>query len=318
MNDVVPERMLAWRAENGELVLGETDLPSMPPGFALVQVKATTLNPGEVKYLSWGPPDRVPGLDAAGVVVRPADGIGPGAGARVMVMTGMRGGGWGQYVAAPAADLGIVPDAVGFSEAACIANAGLTALYAVRAGGHLLGARVLVTGATGAVGRYASQLARLSGARVTGTVRSPERISAIAELGLTEVVVGKAPSGPFDVIIDTVGGAALSQALECAAADSIVIALVGGGKPDEWPQPATIPFGWEVIAPGARIESVSVAHNVERGKGAGRDLTLLGELAETELAPSEVGHVVNWREAAAMVTSFTRGEVKGKTVLLLE
>ncbi|WP_405378933.1 MULTISPECIES: MDR/zinc-dependent alcohol dehydrogenase-like family protein [Streptomyces] len=65
-----------------------------------------------------------------------------------------------------------VPEGVGLTEAAALAMAGLTALRTVRSR-SVLGRRVLVTGASGGVGRYAVRLAALGGAEVIASVGSP-------------------------------------------------------------------------------------------------------------------------------------------------
>src|SRR5436190_1417460 len=75
-------------------------------------------------------------------------------------------GGWAERVAVQTNWLAELPDKVSFSQAATFPVAGLTALYALTKGGNLLAQRVLVTGATGGVGDFAVQLARLSGAHV--------------------------------------------------------------------------------------------------------------------------------------------------------
>ena len=84
-----------------------------------------------------------------------------------------------------------LPDAVSFAQATTLPIAGLTALYTLERGGPLLGRRVLVTGASGGVGLFACQLARLGGAaRVVGVVRSAEHEAVVREAGADEVIVG--------------------------------------------------------------------------------------------------------------------------------
>ena len=74
-----------------------------------------------------------------------------------------------------------------FEQAATLPVAGLTALRALELGGFVLGKRVAVTGASGGVGRFAIQLAKLAGAHVTAIAR---RTEGLAELGADEVQTG--------------------------------------------------------------------------------------------------------------------------------
>ena len=104
--------------------------------------------------------------------------------------------------------------------------AGLTALFALEAGGPLLGRRVLVTGAAGGVGRFAVQLAHNAGAHVTGVVRSLERGEGLRELGADELITELTPEGdPFDLLIESVGGASLGAALARVAPRGTVVAF---------------------------------------------------------------------------------------------
>ena len=96
-----------------------------------------------------------------------------------------------------------------FEQAAALPVAALTALRALEVGGFVLGKRVLITGASGGVGRFAIQLARLAGAHVTGLAR---RTEGLAELGADDVIAEIDPDGPtYDVILDAVGGPVLGQ-----------------------------------------------------------------------------------------------------------
>jgi len=81
--------------------------------------------------------------------------------------------------------MAVVPDTVGLDHAAALPMVGLTALRSLRSTVPLLAKRVLITGASGGVGRMAIQLASLGGASVIAAVGSPERGRGLASLGLT-------------------------------------------------------------------------------------------------------------------------------------
>ena len=165
------------------------ELPEPQPrrNEALVAVHAFSLNCGELRSVRNNGEGWVPGQDVGGVVLKQAeDGSGPPAGARVVALTDEFG--WAQRVAVAAHRMAVLPDNVGFAQAATLPVAGLTALRTLRHGAPLLGKRVLITGAAGGVGTIAVQLAARSGARVTAVVGRAERAAGMQELGAREVI----------------------------------------------------------------------------------------------------------------------------------
>src|SRR5919198_529338 len=155
-----------------------------PPATMLAYV-GTPSGP-ELRRVPDPPGGGRPGQDIAGHVVDPAaDGGGPPAGARVVAMVDF--GGWAQRVTVPVARLAPLPDSVAAERAAGFGIAGLTALRALRRGDGLLGARVLVTGASGGVGTFAVQLAIAGGAEVTALTGAHRSIE-LEELGAHRVI----------------------------------------------------------------------------------------------------------------------------------
>jgi len=210
----------------GRLAIRTVADPATDRGEALVRVRAISLNRGEVRRAGMAPAGWRPGWDLAGMVERPAaDGSGPRAGARVVGL--LPEGAWAERVAVPAHALAELPDKVTFSQAATLPVAGLTALHALAKGGLLLGRRVLVTGATGGVGDFAVQLARLAGAHVTASARRADQAPALRQWGAHEVVVGdEIPAAPkYDLIIESVGGRTLGTALGALARGGLCVTL---------------------------------------------------------------------------------------------
>src|SRR6516164_1540180 len=194
------------------LRLGEAPDPQPGASQVLVDVHATSLNFGEVAFLrNRNKPGDVTGWDAAGTVITAAaDGSGPPVGARVVTFGW--GGAWAQRRVVDTAQLAVLPDAVEFAAAAALPVAAVTALRAVRRLGPLLGRRILITGASGGVGRFAVQLAARAGASVVAVVGSRERGAGLTELGATEVAVGVDElTGTFDGALDNVGGQMLAD-----------------------------------------------------------------------------------------------------------
>src|SRR5258706_9885851 len=201
-------------AAPGRLVLRPVPATHPDRGEAIIRVRAISLNRGEVRRSTMAPAGWRPGWDLAGTVERAAsDGSGPKVGARVVGF--LPEGAWAERVAVPTHALAELPEKVTFSQAATFPVAGLTALLALGKSGPLLGKRVLITGATGGVGDFAVQLARLAGAHVTALVRRTDQVPAVRQLGAHEVVVGdEIPKEPkYDLIVDSVGGRTLSTAL---------------------------------------------------------------------------------------------------------
>src|SRR5947209_7095800 len=178
--------------------IGDVPEPTPHHNAALVEVKAISLNRGEVKRLQSTEPGTVIGWDLAGVVTDGApDGSGPAAGTRVVGLK--HRGAWAERAAVRTDWLAELPDGISFEQAAALPVAGLTALLSLEIAGFVLDKRVLVTGASGGVGRFAIQLAKLAGAHVTAVAR---RTEGLAQLGADEVEPELDAQGPeFDVIL---------------------------------------------------------------------------------------------------------------------
>ena len=211
----------------GSLAVGETQRRQPLPGEALVKVHAISLNLGEVRRAQSESKGLNTGWDFAGTVIRGAlNGKGPQAGARVVGLADR--GAWAEEVVVPSAQVAVIPDAVTFAQAATLPVAGLTALYALEQRGGVLGRRVLVTGASGGVGHFACQLGVRAGAHVVALVRNPQTAELARQTGAHSVVAGEDAGaagvhGPYDLIVDGVGGAVLGRALSMLAKDGICV-----------------------------------------------------------------------------------------------
>ncbi|HEV7652442.1 MAG TPA: zinc-binding dehydrogenase [Actinophytocola sp.] len=201
----------------------------------LVEVRHASLNRGDLNDARSGrvPPGAVLGSDVAGVVLWGGS-LAPGT--RVV---GLARGAFAERAVIPADSLAEVPAMVDLAQAAALPVAGVAALRALRASGTLLGRRVLITGASGGVGRFAVRLASLAGAHVIASVGSLERGEG---LGADEVVVGLGGLGtPVDVVLDNVGGPQLVAAWQLLAEGGRLQSIGwASGEPAIFPPYSTI------------------------------------------------------------------------------
>lgn len=291
-------------AAHSSIALAEAPEPNPAPNELVLTVAHASANFGELRFANARPPGTPLGYDAAGTVRQAAaDGSGPPAGARVVAFGP---GAWAQRATFATDSLAVVPDDVDLAAAAAVPLVGLTALRTLRAIGPLLGRTILITGASGGVGRAAIQLARRGGAQVIAAVGSPDSGKGLDALGAHRIVTALDDVGAeVDGIIETVGGASL---VAC----------------------------WGLLAPGGQIQSVGWASGEpavfpENGLfalGTARSIHSFGNVAEASadlgylmslLASGELSAEIGWRGpwtavAEAAGELFAR-RVRGKIVL---
>jgi NADPH:quinone reductase-like Zn-dependent oxidoreductase len=305
MRALVSQQQAPW------LELAEMSEPEPRSDQAVVAVKAISLNRGEVKRLERMEPGTIAGWDLAGTVTWPAtDGSGPKAGARVVGLKEV--GAWAEQVCVPAEALAELPDEVSFEQAAALPVAGLTALRALEIGGFVVAKRVLITGASGGVGRFAIQLANLAGAHVTAIAR---RDAGLAELGADEVLSELSATGDtFDVILDAIGGPVLGAALQRVAPRGTVVSF--GATLTE---PVTYPTR-ELFsrAPGAQLHGLYIFDELRHTRTAAADLRRLADLVAAERLDPQIDVTASWTEAADAVQALLDRRVAGKAVLTID
>jgi NADPH2:quinone reductase len=292
----------------GRIALRDVPEPVPAPVEALVDVRAFSINRGELRMLGTAADGWRPGWDFAGILRSDVE-HGPRAGARVVGIS--RSGAWAERVAVPQVWLAELPDSVSFAQAAALPTAGLTALRILRLGPAILGRRVLVTGASGGVGRFAIQLAHLGGAEVTALVSSGSaRAAGLRELGADEVVSdGAQLRGRFDLILESVGGDTLGRLVTMLDPRGTLVMF--GNSSDE---PTT--FNVRDIYNDAliRLQGFELFFG---GDPFGRDLAYLVSLvAERKLDPQLAGEL-SWEELPVALEQMRSRDVAGKLALTL-
>jgi NADPH:quinone reductase len=302
-------------SSDATLVLRDVDLPPATPNDVTVRVTAISLNRGEVnRALSASEAGARPGWDFAGVVEAIApDGSGPPAGTRVVGM--LPTGAWAERLRAPSQAVAALPDGVSDAQAATLPVAGLTALHALRQGGLLLGRKVLIDGATGGVGHLAVQLAAASGAVVYGHVRRPEQKPMITEWCGDRIIVAAdlraaASSGPYHLILDSIGGSALSAALAMLQPNGTCVHFGVSESPT-----TTFESGAFFRQGGVKLYGLILFHELRQVESAGPGLAVLArEVAQRRLRP-HIEIEAPWTDIAGIARRLIAREFAGKAVL---
>jgi NADPH2:quinone reductase len=229
--------MRAVTIREGAIAIEEHPDPAPGAGELLVRVRAAGLNGADMMQRAGrypappGAPQEIPGLELAGEVAE----LGPGAmrfaqGDRVMAI--VAGGGQAELAVVHERQLMPVPESLSWAQAGGLPEVFLTAHDALFSQAALRpGERLLVHGGAGGVGSAAIQLGMLAGAQVWASVRDQALHGAVGELGARVIAPeGFAARGPFDVILELVGGPNMPENLSALAPGGrIVVIGVGAG-----------------------------------------------------------------------------------------
>lgn len=291
------------------LRLAEVEEPRPLAHEALIAVHATSLNRGELRLLAIRPDGWIPGQDVVGVVERAAaDGSGPALGTRVVALVDEAG--WAERAAVPTERLSVLPEEVSFVSAATLPVAGTTALRTLRHGGDLTGQQVLITGASGAVGRFQIQIAREQGASVTA-IAAARHADDLRGLGAQQVVeLIERAEGPFSLITESVGGESLAHAIERIAPGGTIV--IFGSSSGE-----LTPVGFRQFVPGhegARLQTFAYYNS---GSGIGVDIASLLTLVAAGRLETRVALSLPWTDIAQALDALRQRSFSGKAVLTI-
>ncbi|MEX0790252.1 MAG: NAD(P)-dependent alcohol dehydrogenase, partial [Actinomycetota bacterium] len=309
------------------LRFGEAPRPAPGDDEVLVRVVAASVDRGTWHVMSGLPyPMRAagfgmskpkslnPGRCLAGVVEsfgKDVTGYKPGD-----EVYGTCSGTFAEYACVQAKKLAPKPANLTFAQAATAPISGLTALQAVRKADVQPGEKVLVIGASGGVGSFAAQIAKASGAEVTG-VGTASKVDMIRSLGVDHVVDYTREDFldgqiRYDVIIDTGGNSDLA-ALRRALTPAGRLVIVGGETDGKWFGALTRTFKSILVGPFAR-QKLQGLMSVENSD----DLIALKEMIESGSVTPAVDRTYPLSQTAAAIQYVQDGRARGKVVIDVE
>jgi NADPH:quinone reductase len=216
------------------LKIGEIDVPELGANDVLVKVRASGINPSDVKQRSgWGGltmryPRVIPHNDGAGIIEAAGEGVPQSRiGERVWIYEATLPRQFGtaaEYVVVPSEQAVFLPENTDFAAGACLGVPAMTAHHCVFKDGAVTGKMVLVAGGAGAVGNYAIQLAKWGGATVISTVSSAEK-AEIAKTAGADYIVNYKAEDVVARIKEIAGGKGVDRIIEVDFAGNLEINL---------------------------------------------------------------------------------------------
>lgn len=320
------------------MALRDVATPVPGPGHVLIKVRAAGLNPVDYKMrqgklrLLFRP--RLPfigGCELAGTVVR----AGPGAnrftaGDRVYSRVDAPGlGAFAEFVCVPEELVALMPQSLGFAEAAGLPLAGLTALQALRDELRIQpGSRLFISGGAGGVGTLAIQLAKYYRAEVTATA-SPRGHALVRELGADRVVdytrenFAHTLEG-FDAALDAVGGRTWTRVFRILRRGGRIVSVAGIPEPktaleDLHASRAVAILFW-VVSLGVRLRAwrAGVSYRYLFMHASGDDLRFLAGLVDEGYVRPVVDSIYPLTQIPDAFAALETGGAKGKIIVTMD
>jgi NADPH:quinone reductase-like Zn-dependent oxidoreductase len=305
----------------GVLQLKEVEKPVPKANEVLVRIKATAVNSGDwrlrkadpfaVRFFFglMGPKRNILGSVFSGIV----EAVGNDVtlfkiGDAVFGHTDMRFGAYAEYICLRENEtLALKPERISHAEAAVIPFGGITALYFIKKAAIKPGQKVLIYGASGAVGSAAVQLAKYFGADVTG-VCSTSNISLVKSLGADKVIdytkEDFLQSGVrYDVIFDTVGKISFSRSLHALNKPGILILSAAG-------MPAMLKGFWTSMISSQKVITGVISHSAE-------EILFLKELIETGKLKPVIDKTYPLEQMGEAHAYVEQGHKKGNVAIIL-
>jgi NADPH:quinone reductase-like Zn-dependent oxidoreductase len=272
MPSVMKAVRIAQYGGSEQLKYDTAPLPEIGPGQVLAKVRYASVNPIDWKIREGSMKDARParfpltlGQDFAGEIVMGGSNSGGfRAGERVF---GFGEGSYAEFTAAATNYIAAMPEKMEFAVAAALPTSGLTALQAIRDYVQPKpGSRILIHGAAGGVGSFATQIAKLWGAQVIGTA-SGEDIVYLRALSHVQVVDYKHERfetvGQVDAVLDLVGGEMATRSFAIVKKGGVIVSTVGAANAEMAARTGI--RGVNMVSRGSTADLAEVAGLVERG-----------------------------------------------------
>ena len=325
--DAVSMKAIVYRCYGGTEVLKLESIAKPAPADdrVLVKVQAASVNPLDWHYMHGKPyvmradsgvgaPTSIHmGADFAGTVeavgknvkrFKPGDEV-----------FGDHDGALAEYVSV-AQDGAVALKATNMSmeQAAAVPIAGVTALQALRDKGKVqAGQKVLINGASGGVGTFAVQIAKIYGANVTG-VCSGRNVEMVKSIGADRVIDYTQEdftqgSARYDLIIDTVGNHSLSEIRRVLTPNGALV-IVGGPSDNAWIGPLTGLIKAALMSP-----FVSQKMNFMLAQANKDDLEILRDMMQTGKLTPVIDKRYKLSETAQAIGYLEQGHARGKVIV---
>ena len=300
------------------LVLSDIEKPRIEVNEVLVETKAISVNPVDVKVrkadevltMIMGTEDRpvIPGWDISGTVVAVGEEVSEfEVGNKVFGMVNFpgQGKGYAEYVASPASHLAIMPEKTTFEEAAATTLAALTALQVLKARVNK-GDRILIHAGSGGVGHFAIQIAKALGAHVISTSSAKNR-DFIMSLGADEHIDYREQKfeevlSDIDFVLDGMGGEVLENSLKVVKDGGTIVSLPTHQFPEDLQ---------------AKADQRNVVLEFVLVQSSGDDMNTLKDMLEANELIPHVSKTLPFEKMADAHTQIESGRTVGKLVVTL-
>lgn len=296
----------------------DIELPPIKPDQLLVKVYASSINPvewkmrkGMLKLLTGSRFPIILGFDVSGEVIEVGSQVtqfkpGDLVYARLDQLTG---GAYAEYAAVAEKVAALKPTNITHEQAAAVPLAAMTALQALRDEGQLkAGQKVLINGASGGVGTFAVQIAKVLGAAVVTGVCGSKNLELVKSLGADFVIDYTKQdftkdSAKYDIVFDVVGNRSLSDCKSVLQPHGIYVTTQ--------PFPGNfIQTFFTSLLPGQKYKVILLKSN-------SADLNYLKEQIEAEKIHSVIDRTYPLSEIAAAHTYSETERAVGKIVIMI-